>query len=52
MKNIYQNLYNDKKNAGDINNSLRIKIMLAMADGLNLEKKNILDIFYQLENLI
>lgn len=44
MKNIYQNLYNDKKNAGDINKSLRIKIMLAMADGLRLVEKNILDI--------
>lgn len=44
MKNIYKNLYNDEKNSGNFGESLRIKIMLSMADNLNLEKKNILDI--------
>jgi 2-polyprenyl-3-methyl-5-hydroxy-6-metoxy-1,4-benzoquinol methylase len=44
VKNIYQNLYSEEKNSGNLRESLRIKIMLSMADGLNLKEKNILDI--------
>lgn len=43
-KNIYKNLYSDGKNSGDLAESPRIKVMLAMANRLNLENKNILDI--------
>jgi 2-polyprenyl-3-methyl-5-hydroxy-6-metoxy-1,4-benzoquinol methylase len=44
MKNIYKNLYSDKKNLGNIGENLRIKIMLSLVDGLNLDGKFILDI--------
>lgn len=43
-KNIYKNLYSDKKNSGNLKESLRIKIMLSMVDSLDLQGKNILDI--------
>lgn len=44
MKNIYQKIYNDQKNLGDLTSSSRIRIMLAMINELNLQEKNILDI--------
>lgn len=44
MKNIYKNLYSNEKNSGNLGESKRVKIMLSIADGLNLKGKNILDI--------
>ena len=44
MKNIYKSLYSSKRNSGNLRESLRIKTMLAMIDGLNLQEKNILDV--------
>jgi SAM-dependent methyltransferase len=45
MKNIYKNLYDDDKNTLDLSRkNPRIKVMLEMIDGLNLNNKNILDI--------
>lgn len=44
MKNIYENLYSDKKNSGDLEKSPRVKIMLSMVNSLNLHGKNFLDI--------
>jgi 2-polyprenyl-3-methyl-5-hydroxy-6-metoxy-1,4-benzoquinol methylase len=44
VKNIYKNLYSDKKNSGNLGENWRIKIMLSMVDGLDFEAKNILDI--------
>jgi 2-polyprenyl-3-methyl-5-hydroxy-6-metoxy-1,4-benzoquinol methylase len=44
VKNIYEKLYSDEKNSGNLGESRRVKIMLAMADRLDLEEKNILDI--------
>jgi 2-polyprenyl-3-methyl-5-hydroxy-6-metoxy-1,4-benzoquinol methylase len=44
MKNIYKNLYGDDTNSGNLGSTLRIKIMLEMANNLQLTNKNILDI--------
>ena len=44
MKNIYQKIYSDQKNLGDLTESSRVRTMLSMADGLNLQGKKILDI--------
>lgn len=44
MKNIYQKIYSDQKNLGDLAKSPRAKIMLNIIDGLNLVEKNILDV--------
>jgi len=44
MKNIYQKIYSDQKNLGDLAKSPRVKIMLDIINGLNLTKKNVLDI--------
>lgn len=43
-KNIYKNLYNDQKNSGDLESSLRIKILAGIINWLNPEGNNILDI--------
>lgn len=43
-KNIYKNLYSDKKNSGDLAKSPRIKIMASAINQLELKEKNILDI--------
>lgn len=44
IKNIYRNIYSGQKNLGDLRGSPRIRVMLSIVDGLNLEGKNILDI--------
>jgi 2-polyprenyl-3-methyl-5-hydroxy-6-metoxy-1,4-benzoquinol methylase len=44
MKNIYQKIYSDQKNLGDLAKSPRVKIMLDIINGLNLQEKKILDI--------
>ena len=44
MKNIYQKIYSDQKNLGDLAKNPRLKIMLDIINGLNLQEKNILDI--------
>jgi 2-polyprenyl-3-methyl-5-hydroxy-6-metoxy-1,4-benzoquinol methylase len=44
MKDIYKNLYGDDNNSGKLGDNLRIKIMLEMANSLQLANKNILDI--------
>jgi 2-polyprenyl-3-methyl-5-hydroxy-6-metoxy-1,4-benzoquinol methylase len=43
-KNIYQNMYNDQKNSGNLDKSPRIKVMLSIVDQMKLENKNVLDI--------
>lgn len=44
MKNIYHNIYTDKKNLGDLTASPRIQKMVSIVDKLNPQHKNILDI--------
>ena len=44
MKNIYQNMYDNQKNLGNLAENPRVKIMLSMIDKLDLQNKNILDI--------
>lgn len=44
MKNIYENIYSDQKNLGNLAGSVRMKNMLAVLDGMKLENGNILDI--------
>lgn len=43
-KNIYENLYSDQKNIGDLAKNIRIQKMLAEINKLNLHGANILDI--------
>lgn len=43
-KNIYKKIYSDQKNLGDLFESPRVNIMLDIINGLNITKKNILDI--------
>ncbi|MDD5490107.1 MAG: class I SAM-dependent methyltransferase [Candidatus Moranbacteria bacterium] len=43
-KNIYEKMYDDWKNSGNLSDSPRIKVMLSMLDRMNMENKNILDI--------
>jgi methionine biosynthesis protein MetW len=42
--NIYNKIYNERKNLGNLTESIRIQKMRDMVDNLNLESKNILDI--------
>lgn len=44
MKNIYQKIYSDQKNLGDLAKSPRVRIMLDIINKLNLQGKNILDV--------
>ena len=44
MINIYKNLYRNNKSLGKLQNNPRIKVMAHIANKLNLENKNILDI--------
>lgn len=44
MKDIYKNLYNDKKTLGALQNNPRIRVMAKIANSLGLENKDILDI--------
>jgi len=44
MKNIYQKIYSDRKNLGDLAKSPRVRIMLDTINELNLQGENILDV--------
>jgi methionine biosynthesis protein MetW len=44
VKNIYEEIYSDQKNLGNLTDSVRIKKMLSAVDQMNLENQNIMDI--------
>jgi 2-polyprenyl-3-methyl-5-hydroxy-6-metoxy-1,4-benzoquinol methylase len=44
MEDIYEKMYSDGINLGQLSENQRVKIMLEMLDGLSLQDKNILDI--------
>lgn len=44
MRDIYREMYNSEKNLGDLAKNPRIRIMLSLMDGMDLQDKNIMDI--------